>query len=399
LSDSLPANASTLDPRRTLPAIIGALICVHAAMAATRVTASLLVLHQGYPEWTVGALLSLFAVAPLGLSLWAGRLADRHGLHRPLAVGVAMGAIGAAAAVLSQHPIALAFAALATGGAVAVAAVGIQREAGLMAREPSDLKRVFSWIALGPALSNALAPIVVGLLIDHVGFRAGFVFALLLPAIAWWFGRRVPRGVVAVSRMAAEDSRGMPRTAWSLLRMVSLRRLLLVNLALSACWDAHSFAVPVLGHARGLSASSIGLILGSFAVAATLVRLAISRWAEHLEERRALRRAMALATAVCVVYAWLPGVPGMLVGSAVLGLALGSVQPMVLSMLHQVTPSDRHGQALGLRMLVTNGATIVMPAAFGLLAAATVPAAPLWLMGSLVLGVQLAARRIDPAAG
>lgn len=89
----------------------------------------------------------------------------------------------------------------------------------------------------------------------------------------------------------------------------------------------------------------------------------------------------------------------MLVGSALLGLALGSVQPMVLSMLHQVTPADRHGQALGLRMLVTNGATIVMPSGFGLLAAATVPAAPLWLMASLVLGAQLAARRIEPVPG
>jgi len=397
LSETLPDQRPAPDPRQTLPAVVGALICVHAAMAATRVTASLLVLHQGYPEWTVGALLSLFAVAPIGLSLWAGRLADRHGLHRPLAVGVALGAAGAAVAVVSQHPVALAFAALATGGAVAVAAVGIQREAGLMAREPSDLKRVFSWIALGPALSNALAPIIVGPLIDHVGFRAGFVFALLLPGIAWWLGRRVPPGVVAAGRAAEEDSRGRPRTAWSLLRMASLRRLLLVNLALSACWDAHTFAVPVLGHAQGMSASSVGLILGSFAVAATLVRLAISRWAEHLEEKRALRRAMALATAVCLVYPWLPGVPGMLVGSALLGLALGSVQPMILSMMHQVTPADRHGQALGLRMLVTNGATIVMPSGFGLLAAVTVPAAPLWLMGSLVLGAQLAARRIQPA--
>ena len=98
-----------------MPAAVGALICVHAAMAATRVTASLLVLQQGYPEWTVGALLSLFAVAPLGLSLWAGRLADRHGMHRPLAVGVAMGAVGAAAAVLSQHPLALAFAKASSG--------------------------------------------------------------------------------------------------------------------------------------------------------------------------------------------------------------------------------------------------------------------------------------------
>ncbi|HJV69329.1 MFS transporter [Ideonella sp.] len=382
--------------RAALPAVIGALVCVHASMAATRVTASLLVLHRGYPEWIVGVLLSLFAVAPIGLSLWAGRLADRHGLRRPLGVGVAMGAAGAAVAVLSQHPVALAVASLATGGAVAVAAVGIQREAGLMAREPSDLKRVFSWIALGPALSNALAPVVVGLLIDHVGFRSGFVFAALLPLVAWWLGRRVPRAAPPAHSLE-QDSQGRPRGAFSafgLLRAAPLRRLLLVNLALSSCWDAHSFVVPVLGHARSLSASSIGLILGAFAVAATLVRLAISRWAEHLDEKRALRRAMALATAVCATYYWLPGAAGMMLGSALLGLALGSVQPMVLSMLHQVTPDDRHGQALGLRMLVTNSATIVMPVAFGALAAATLPAAPLWLMAGLVLLAQVPARRI-----
>lgn len=377
--------------RRAFPAVIGALVCVHASMAATRVTASLLLLHAGYPEWTVGALLSLFAVAPIGLALWAGRLADRHGMHRPLGVGVAMGALGAAVAVVSQHPVALAVAALATGGAISVAAVGIQREAGLMAREPSDLKRVFSWVSLGPAVSNAVAPVVVGLLIDHIGFRAGFVFAAVLPLMAWGFGHAVPRSPLPAMAPAGAVAR---QGAWGLMRGAHFRRLLLVNLALSSCWDAHSFAVPVLGHARGLSASSIGVVLGAFAVAATVVRLAISRWADHLDERRALRRAMALATVTCAVYLWLPGTAGMVAGSALLGLALGSVQPMILSMLHQVTPADRHGQALGLRMVATNAATIVMPLGFGLLAALTVPAAPLWLMGALVLLAQWPASRI-----
>lgn len=390
-----PQPAPTGNPlRAALPAVIGALVCVHAAMAATRVTACLLLLHLGHPEWTVGALLALFAVAPIGLSLWAGRLADRHGLHRPLGVGVAMGSAGAAVAVLSQHPAAMALAALATGGAVAVAAVGIQREAGLMARDAGDLKRVFSWIALGPALSNALAPVGVGLLIDHVGFRAGFVFAALLPLLAWAMGRRVPRGRTLPPRAGEEDSRGRPRAAWSLLRLPAFRALLLVNLSLSACWDAHSFAVPVLGHARAMNASSIGVVLGAFAVAATLVRLAITRWADDLDEKRALQAAMALATGTCAVYAWLPGVGGMLAGSALLGLALGSVQPMILAMIHQVTPADRHGQALGLRMLATNGATIVMPLGFGALAAVAGPAGPLWLMGLTVLAAQWPARGI-----
>jgi MFS family permease len=369
--------------RRAFPAVIAALVCVHSSMAATRVTASLLLLSRGDPPWMVGVLLSLFAVAPLALALWAGRQADRFGMHRNLGVSVLLGAGGAGLAVLSQHPLALAGAALATGGAMAVAAVGVQRQAGRMAADPHDLKRVFSWVALGPALSNMISPVVVGLFIDFIGFRAGFVFAAVLPLFAWAAARWVPRQAEAPARAV-----GPHPGALGLLRNPLFRALLLVNLALSSSWDAHSFAVPVLGHARLLSASSIGLLLGAFAAAATLVRLLILTWAERLDEKRALQSAMALAAATFLAYRWLPGLPGMFLGSALLGLALGSVQPMVMSMLHQVTPADRQGQALGLRMWVMNAATVVMPTAFGLLAAATSPVAPMWLMAALVLLAQ-----------
>lgn len=377
--------------RSAFAAVIGALVCVHAAMASTRVTASLWLLHQGRPEWMVGALLSLFAVAPIGLSLWAGRLADRHGLHRPLAVGVVMGCAGAAVAALWQTPLALALAALATGGAVAVAAVGIQREAGLLARDPADLKRVFSWVALGPAVSNAAAPVLVGLLIDHVGFRAGFVMAAGLPLLAWGLARGLPRGMAGDAH-APSRPRGQGGVL-TLLRLAPLRMLLLLNLALSATWDVHSFVVPVIGHAKGLSASAIGLVLGAFAVAATLVRLAISRWADDLDELRALRAALTVATLCCVAYAALDGAWAMAAGSALLGLALGSVQPMILALLHQATPGDRHGEALGLRMLATNAMTIVMPLVFGALAGWAGAVAPLGLMAGLLLLAQV------PAAG
>lgn len=385
-ADHAPAPTSL---RHVFPWLIATLIAVHACMAVTRVSASLWVLEHGYGEWTVGVLLSLFALAPIVLSLWAGRQADKHGLHRPLGIAVSMALLGAVTALLSQTLPALAFSCLLSGGAVAVAAVAIQREVGLMATDASDLKRVFSWVALGPALSNALAPVAAGLLIDHVSFRAAFALAVLLPLLCWALASRVPR-----QAPRAEAAAGQRRPAWDLLREPGLRNLLLLNIVLSACWDAHSFVVPVVGHAKGLSASSIGLVLGSFAVAATVVRLAIVRWARQLDELKALRAAMLLATAMLAVYAWLPGTPGLMLGSALLGLALGSVQPMILATLHQVTPADRHGQALGLRSLATNGATVAMPIGFGLLAAGTVAAAPLWLMASLLVLAQWPARRV-----
>ncbi len=364
-------------------------------MGATRVAASLAVLDQGHPAWTVGALLSLYGLAPIGLSLWAGRVADRHGFHRPVAWSIGFALVGAALPVLTQHVAALAVAGLLTGGASAFAAVAIQREAGLMARDVNDLKRVFSWVALGPALSNTVAPVVVGLLIDHVGFRAAFAFGALLPLVAAWAAWRVPQLAAPPASNAAPASFD---SAVGLLRLPHVRNLLLVNVAMAAAWDAHTFTVPVLGHARDLSASAIGLILGSFAVASTVVRLAISSLSQHIDEKRALRWAMTLATAVLLVYAWLPGAPGMMVGSALLGLALGSVQPMVLSMLHQGAPPGRQGQALALRMLFTNAATIAMPVGFGFLAAASASAAPMWLMAALLLAARVPVARLAQRA-
>jgi MFS family permease len=378
--------------RAALPAAVAALVCVHTCMTATRVAASLHLLQQGEPAWMVGALLAAFAVGPIVLALWAGQQADRHGMHRTLAVGAVLGSLGALAAVVSQHPAVLMAAALATGGAISVAAIGIQREAGRMARDAHDLKRVFSWVALGPALSNSIAPVVVGLLIDHVGFRSAFGFAALLPLAAWWGARRIPRA--ATGAMAAS---GMPppRAAFELLRGVDFRRLLVVTIVMAACWDAHSFVVPVLGHARGLSASSIGVVLGAFALAVLGVRIAISRWAERLDEARALPGAMALAAAVCLLYGLLPGTPGMAAGSALLGLALGSVQPMVMARLHQMVPAERHGQALGVRMLATNLATLGVPLAFGLMAGVAGALSPLWLMAALMLLALRPARRLN----
>lgn len=385
-------TAAERGPRRAFVLVVATLVGLHACMAATRVAATLAVLGQGFPAWTVGALLSLYGLAPIVLSLWAGRMADRHGFHRPVALSVIGGLVGAVLPVLTQHIAALAVSGLLTGGAVAFAAVAIQREAGQMARDPDDLKRVFSWVALGPALSNAFAPVIAGLLIDHAGYRWAFAFGALLPLLAAWAAWQVPRAApVQAADPASTAAQGSVTELW---RAPVLRNLLLVNVAMAASWDAHSFTAPVVGHARELSASAIGLVLGAFAVAATLIRLVITAFAHRIDEQRALSAAISVATVALLAYAWLPGALGMMAGSAVLGLALGSVQPMVLSMLHQAAPPGRQGQALALRMLFTNAATIAMPVGFGFLAAATTSAAPMWFMAAVLLAARVPVRRL-----
>ena len=381
--------------------LIAAIVAVHACMATTRVASTLWLLHSGHGEVTVGVLLALVALAPALLGPAAGAWADRYGLWKPLVIATGLAFVGTLAPALWPHVGTLVIGAIGTGGAIAVAAVAVQREVAQRAREaaeqggdPGGAQRMYSWVALGPALSNTLAPLLAGALIDHVSHRAAFAAAVLMVPVALWLLRAQRRAARPV-----QTQRVSTRPAWDLLEAKSLRQLLVINLVLAAAWDAHSFVVPVLGHARGYSASTIGAILACFSMAGMAVRLLIIRFAGAWSERRMLRSAMGVTVAMSVLYVFLPGPLGLMLGSAVMGLALGSVQPTVLAALTHATPPARHGQVLGLRMMATNTAGVTLPMGFGLLAGVAGVGGPLWLMAALIAAAWPATVALRSQAG
>ncbi|MEF7617382.1 MFS transporter [Aquincola sp. MAHUQ-54] len=393
-----PAAAATdgVSIQRLLAALIAGQIGLHSAMAGIRLAAPLQVLHEGQSVAGVGALMALFALAPVLLALQAGRMADRRGYHPPMHIAVAMTALGALLAVASTWLDAgprfavLCVAAVLGGGGANIGLITIQRTAGRSARSTVERMRVFSWLGLAPALSNVVGATSAGLLIDAVGFRGAYVFLLLLPLAAGLCARYVPREVPEPPAAVP----GRRRTAWDLLATPGMRSLLVVNWLMSACWDVHSFAVPVLGHERGFSASVIGLILGVFPLAVTGVRLLIPLLAARLQAAQVLRGAMLCTALMFAVYP-LVSSPWLMGGCAVLlGLALGSVQPMIMSTLHHLTPHDRHGEAIALRSMTINAASTLMPLLFGAAGAAMGVAPVFWVMGAAVAAGSQITRRL-----
>jgi predicted MFS family arabinose efflux permease len=223
-------------------------------------------------------------------------------------------------------------------------------------------------------------------MIDHAGFRAAFLLLALLPLVGWLWVRKTVELPPVIRPEGTHHG-----TAWNLVREPMFRRLLLVNWLLSSCWDVHTFVVPVLGHERGLSASVIGTILGAFAVAAAFVRLAMPMIAAHLREWAVVAAAM-MATAVLFgVYPFLHAPLAMGACSVLLGIALGAVQPMIMSMLHQITPEARHGEAVALRIMAINAASVAMPMLFGVAGAVVGISGVFWAVGLLVgAGTRLA---------
>ena len=380
-----------------LARLIAGFICLHACMAGMRMAAPLLALQQGFSAAAVGVLLALFALTQVFLALPAGRFADRHGLRRPLGLSVVVAFAGAAAAVaLPVFPV-LCLSALMTGGATGAASIALQRHVGRAASNATQLKQVFGWLSIGPAVSNFVGPFTAGLLIDHAGasaasltgFRAAFALMAVLP-LATWFWVRHTRELPPVTPVAARQH------VADLLREPLMRRLLLVNWVLSSCWDVHTFVVPILGHERGFSASVIGTLLGAFAVSAAVIRVFLPMLAAHLREWVVVSVAMGITALVFAVYPLMPSALAMGGCSVLLGLTLGSVQPMIMSTLHQITPAHRHGEALGLRLMTINASSVLMPLLFGAASSLVGVSAVFWTVGLSVAAGTRPAWRLRP---
>jgi MFS family permease len=372
--------------RTALARLIAAQISVHACMTGFRMAAPLMALREGYSAAAVGVLLALFALAQVFLALPAGRFAQRHGLHRPFVLASGVATVGALLAVAIPKFWVLCLTALTCGAAVCLAMIALQRHVGHMARDATELRQVFSWVAVGPSISNFLGPFAAGVLIDASGFRAAYLLLALLPSLAWWWVRRVPEHPA--------ESVGDPvagGSSWNLLRDKPFRNLMLMNWMLSSCWDVHTFLVPVLGHERGLSATAIGSVLGAFALAATAIRLLMPWLAARLHEGTVIGIAMVSTALLFGLYPLAQAALTMGLLSVLLGVALGSVQPMVMSTLHQITPRHRHGEALGLRSMAINGSSVLMPLLFGSAGVLVGAAGVFWTVGAVVgVGSRLA---------
>jgi len=126
------------------------------------------------------------------------------------------------------------------------------------------------------------------------------------------------------------------------------------------------------------------------------VRLVIPWIAHRLSELLVLRLAMVGSGVMFILYPLAPNAWVMAGCAVLLGIALGSVQPMVMSMLHHLTPDNRHGEALAFRSMAINLSSTLMPLLFGATGTLVGAAVLFWVVGGAVGAGSWVARHLKP---
>lgn len=377
----------------TLFRLISIAVLSHMVFVSARMTASLYALANNASTFTVGVILALFSLVPMLISVRTGRWLDAVGPRRPTQIGALLilgGALLPSAfsyAAADLAPLLVAASMIGTG--LTLVMISIQQLIGERA-DPARRPAAFAAFALGASVSGFSGPVLSGLLIDAFGYRAAFgalvVVALLALALVW----------TSLDLMPSRHGRVKPPRPMhplELFKNLELRHLLIATALISMSWDLQSFVIPVHGTEVGLSASQIGFVLGCFAFATFVIRLAMPILSRHFNEWQVLTFTLfctALAFALFPMFT--SGAPMMAI-AFLLGLGLGAAQPNVMSLVHSRSPEGRIGEVLGVRSTIIHSNQVFLPLVFGAFGSVLGAAAMFWMMAGLVFAGGVGALR------
>lgn len=362
-----------------MTAIILLSIAIHSCYLGSKVVLSLFALELGASQFTVGVLAALYAVVPLMLGVYSGRVADKRGVRLPLMIGAICTGLAMLTGFLWQELSGLIAVSILVGAGFVFFNVAIQNLTGRFG-PPEQRARNFSWLSIGYSVSAFIGPMFAGLSIDRAGHGITFLFFAgftLLPIAVLAFKP-------GFTRVAAHATGEGKRSALDLLRDEPLRRLIIISGLSVASSELYAFYVPVFAHSIGLSASTIGIILGGYATAVFLARFMLPALLRRLRSEQVMVASMLFAACAFAIFPMLRNVYALLCASFVIGIGTGCAQPVLMALSYEKSPAGRTGEVTGLRLTANNVARVAIPLLSGAIGVA-VGAAPVFWMNALNL--------------
>lgn len=371
-------------------------VLVQIGCVSNRVTCSLDGLYEHATALEVGFMMALFAFVPALFAIRVGQWVDKVGPKKPVLIGIAIMIVAVLFPIcfnvktFGLWPL---FAACMTNGlGFLFVQLTNQQTVGHLSTTKTRTNN-FAFLAMGYSAANLSAPIASGYLIDHIGFQSAYYLSLSAVALGLisfmlFIWPKLPDRL-------NQNKRPKKQSSFDLFRIPHVRNVLIASSFMSMAWDLQSFMIPVYGTEIGLSASQVGWILGVFASATFIVRLFMPLIARHLSEWQTITAAFGFGTLSYVLFPIFENFYTLCAVAFLLGLALGSSQPNVMSLIHTESPPGRTGEALGLRTMLINLCHTTLPLIFGAAGNLVGAGAVFYVVAGLMGGVTVFTSRCE----
>ena len=358
------AIPAAFGPVRALLPLIMCMLLAHGAMTGARVVVSLAALSVGAPAFFVGLAVGSFGLFSLFGAVKIGRWVDRIGPARPMQIGFVLEAVGLTAALLGPHPLVLLPAALLIGAGICLAQVSMQTCVGLVT-DASTRSKGFAHYSIGASVSSFAGPVIAGFAIDHGGYRVAFAVLAFMATLAFAWQYFLQKQAAYLFPVPAPRAVKAKTNLRDLLTDKSLLTLFLLSGSLACAWDTFNFVMPLHGKQIGLSASTIGLLLGTCASAVFLVRLSMPWLNQRFSNWQILRAVFLICLIAYSALPFIQSLPWLFAVAFFLGLGMGASQSNMLTLLHNAAPKDRAAEAVGIRTSFGTASAFGLPTTFG----------------------------------
>lgn len=357
----------------------------------------------GASDAQIGLVVAAYPLCSLFLAVPAGRLVDRLGVLRILALALtAMALVGAgyAMATTTAHILVLQAANGVVELFVWLALQALVTHAGTGAFRTRQL----SLFSLAWGIGLAAGPVLGSWVFALAGFRPlGWVYAGL--SLGAFVALAVPRRDIPQptpqQTAAIAPSREVIRR---LLRQPAVKGVLLSSFVSLYVMSIRNSFYPLFLERSGVEIARIGLLLSAMGVASLAVRVLLPPLQRRFHAGRILLWSMWLPTIAMGLTPWLGAYPLLFVAAVVIGAGGGLNPPVTVELMAMHTRTDERGIAMGLRLTANRLAQVVQPLVFGGLVAVASVASAFPLSGLLLAAVNVAARvqirslTRDPAA-
>lgn len=337
---------------------------------------------QGSSAFIIGLLVSCYAILPMLLAVKIGKWLDRYGARFLITVGACGLLASLLLLILYPHVVTLFFSQPLTGLSQLFILLSFQKTVGNWSGQRDKLVAAF---ALTSSLGELAGPLGSGFIFEHYGFRISLGVSFVIILLALLSGLMIKPSFWKSGASSIEDNTQVTESPWKMLKQVNLRNALIISGLVLYSKDLYVSFFPVYATSIGFSAGSIGIILSVMGGMAMVVRLY-----QFQLVRRFGRSLVLTATLIISGFSYLlvtntGNFIFLAVLTGLLGVGLGLGQPLSMVYAMDLTPPQRHGEVLGVRLTFNRATQFFAPFLLGGIGGIAGVAPVFWATGGILL--------------
>lgn len=231
-----------------------------------------------------------------------------------------------------------------------------------------DIDRAVANYSLFGSVGAMIGPVVSSFLYDYYGYHICIFFNMLLIAIALSseIGMRnleeENRKKTVESQQANLQGR---ESIWTLMQNRDIRNAILIGGLIFSYRELFSVYFPLLADNMGISPTMTGVLLSFNGLAMLVIRFTQTSLVHSFGRMRILTWSLFVTSIVYLVTPFSDWIVLLFVLVGILGAGLGLAQPLSTAALLEGTLPERHGEVLGVQMMVNRVSQFAIPVIFG----------------------------------